>query len=303
MPDAIAELNRRFGVPERLQFAAGPGGQTVARIANAHAEATVFAQGAQVATFRPHGAEPVLFVSRRARYQPGQAIRGGIPICWPWFGPHPSEANQPDHGLVRGVAWQVAGTAALPGGETELRLALTESDATLARWPHRFRLELAVRVGADLHVALTTHNTDAVPFTWTGALHTYLQVGDVGRLAIHDLDGRGYVDKVDGMRLKRQIGDIAINSETDRVYLDTEAAVRVDDPLLNRRLTVGKSGSRSTVIWNPWAEQAARIDDFAADEYRQLLCVETANALSDAVTLGPGEVHTLAVALSLSRSA
>ena len=292
-------LNEQFAIAQHVTFVATPGGLPVAQINNSHATASVAVQGGHMITFQPHGQAPVLFVSSLAEYAPGKTIRGGIPVCWPWFGTHPTDPSKPFHGFVRATMWQVRGAGVGPDDATEIRLGLTESEASLALWPHAFDLEILVTVGAQLHVELIARNTGDQPFVCGGALHTYYSVGDARRIAIHGLDGRDYLDKVEGFKRKHQHGPVTIAGETDRVYLDTDAACVIEDPALARRIRVAKAGSRTTVVWNPWAEKASQIADFGDQEYLTMVCVETANADTDVATVAPGGEHRLSVEIGV----
>ena len=297
--EMVRELTGAFAIPERLSFAADPGGLPVALVRGAGAEATVDLQGANVTHYRPAGEEPVLWLSARAVYAPGKAIRGGIPICWPWFGAHPSDPSRPDHGFARNRPWSVLGAFASEDGATVLRLGLGDDETSRALWPHRFALELQVSVGAALHVALIARNPGSEPYTCTGALHSYLAVGDVARIAIHGLEGHEYLDKVDGGSRAVQEGPVTIAGETDRIYGETTATCTIDDPVLGRRLSVAKLGSRATVVWNPWREKAGRLGDFGEDAYPRMVCIEAANALDDEITVAPGAEHRLETIISV----
>jgi glucose-6-phosphate 1-epimerase len=291
--DLIQDLNARFAIADQASFAAGPGGFPIVSVRNAHADAAIALQGADVTSFQPHGQEHVLFLSRHAVYAPGKAIRGGIPICWPWFGPHPTDPTKPDHGFARTRPWSVLDTTAMPDGATRVRLGLTDDAATRALWPHAFALELTVTVGATLEVTLVARNTGHEPFVCGGALHSYFRVGDATAITIQGLEETAYVDKVDGGRLKVQQGTVTIAGETDRVYTDTTAVCVIVDSTLGRRVTVAKEGSRSTVVWNPWCDKARRLADLGDDEYTEMVCVEVANAGDDTVTVAPGGEHRL----------
>ena len=281
----------------------GPGGLAFIDISNALAEAVVCTQGAQLASWQPRGvAHPVTFASAAMQYVAGRSLRGGIPICWPWFGPHPGDPAQPAHSFVRGLPWDAAAPVQLPGGETQLALVLGDSAATRARWPWPFRLECRFTVGAALGVELLTTNTGSEPFIVTEALHTYFLVGDVATVEVTGLDGAVYVDKADGGLRKRQAGAVRFDGEVDRAYLGTTAPCTLTDPRLGRRILIDKEGSRSTVVWNPGPHKAAQLADLgAADDpqgrggWRQLVCVESANALDDQVSVAPGATHRLAV--------
>jgi len=302
MPDnSIQELNARFAIDGHVSVEAGLGDLPVVAVRNGHAGATIALQGAQVFDFRPYGQGPVLWVSRQAVYAEGKAIRGGIPLCWPWFGPHPTDPTKPDHGFVRARPWRLTGTAAIEGGVSEVRLGLTGSAETRALWAHPFALELVVTVGPTLRVALVARNTGPDPFVCGGALHSYFGVGDVTTIAIHGLEGCAYVDKVDGGSVKPQRGAVTNAGETDRVYQETSAACAIDDPALGRRITVAKEGSRSTVVWNPWRDKARRLADFGDDEYPRMVCVEVTNALDDTVTVPSGGEHRLETTIGVEK--
>jgi len=297
--DSIQDLNARFAIADQVAFAAGPGGFPVVSVRNAHADAAIALQGADVTGFQPHGQEPILFLSRQAVYASGKAIRGGIPICWPWFGPHPTDPAKPDHGFARTRPWSVRDTTAMPDGATMVRLGLTDDAETRVLWPYAFALELAVTVGTTLEVTLVARNTGHEPFVCGGALHSYFHVGDVTAITIQGLEGTAYVDKVDGGRSQVQQGSITIVGETDRVYTETAASCVIVDPTLGRRVTVAKEGSRSTVVWNPWRDKARRLADFGDDEYTEMVCVEVANAGGDTVMVAPGGKHHLEMMISV----
>jgi D-hexose-6-phosphate mutarotase len=301
-PLDLQSLNETFAITNQLAFTSGPGSLTLAEVRNRHAAATVSLYGAQVLAFQPHDRRPVLWRSERSLYQPGKAIRGGVPICWPWFGPHPSDPSKPAHGFARTAVWSVLATAALANGATQMRLRLRDSDATYALWPHSFDLRAVITVGPELRVELIVRNFGGEPYTYGGALHSYFAVGDVGAIAIQGLDGCEYIDQADGNQRKTQQGPVAIGGETDRVYLNTIDTCIIEDPALGRRINVAKVGSRTTVVWNPWAEKARRLADFGDEEYRTMVCVETANAHGDSVTISPGGEHRLAAIIGVEES-
>jgi glucose-6-phosphate 1-epimerase len=288
----LQSLNDAFAITEQIAFKVGPGGLPVAEIRNAHAAATVGLQGGHVISFQPHGEAPVLWVSGHSLYQPGKAIRGGIPICWPWFGPHPTDPAKPSHGFVRTAMWNVRATAALDGA-TQLRLSIADGEATYDLWPHAFWLQIVITVGAELRAELIARNTGDAPFTCGGALHSYFHVSDAGAIGIEGLDDCAYIDKVDRDERKVQRGPVTIAAETDRVYVDTTATCVIEDPGFDRRIRIAKAGSLSTVVWNPWVDKARRLPDFGDEEFRSMVCVETSNAAADVVTIAPGGEHRL----------
>ena len=299
MSSEVAGLNARFAVPGRIEFAQGPGGLTVARIADDQAEAVVSLSGGHVMSWQPRGERPVLWLSGHAKFAPGKSIRGGVPVCWPWFGPHESEAGFPAHGFARTAPWAVERTEALPAGGTRLVLALQQPEAARAWWPHACSLECRIDAGRELRIELATRNLGDRAFAIGEALHTYFAVSDVRTTRILGLDGCGYLDKVDGGRRKRQSGPVVIGEEVDRVYLGTEAECAIDDPGFGRRIRIRKSGSRSTVVWNPWVAKAEKMGDFGPEGHLSMVCVESGNAADDVVAVAPGAQHVLAVAYSV----
>jgi D-hexose-6-phosphate mutarotase len=300
MADAnLRALNDQFAIPGHVSFRAGPGGLTVAQILNDHASASVALLGGHVLAFQPHGHEPVLWLSKFSRFQVGEPIRGGVPICWPWFSSHPEDRSKPFHGFARTAVWTVTSTSAVEGDATRVVLGLEDDERTRALWPHAFRLEIATIVGPQLRLELAVHNTGDEAWTYTGALHTYLTVGDVTAIAIHGLDGCRYLEKSPQPQLQR--GPITIHSEVDRVYLDTTAECVVEDPVMRRRIRIAKEGSRNTVVWNPWAERAKTWEDFGDQEYTGMVCVETANARQSPMSVPAHGKHALCAAMSVER--
>ena len=293
----LSASNARFGLSGQISFKEIPGDLVVMEVANVHGHATIALQGGHVMSWRPKSElEPVVWLSRFAKFAPGKSIRGGVPVCWPWFGPHATDPKLPAHGFARAVPWEVAATRELAGGATEVTLVLAESDQTRALWPHRMRLSIAVTVGPRLKVALTTENMGHEDVVIGEALHTYFQIGDIADIRIRGLEGCDYQDKVGGGSVRRhQDGPVVFAAETDRIYLNTEAECIIEDVRLKRRIHVAKSGSRSTVVWNPWTEKADKMGDFGPDGWRGMVCVESANAAENVVTIRAGSRHTLAV--------
>jgi glucose-6-phosphate 1-epimerase len=291
-------------VAEPVVVETGNGGLPCARVRGARADAEIYLHGGHVTRWQPHGAEPVIFLSRRAMYAAGKAIRGGVPLVFPWFGPHPTDPQRPMHGFARTRPWRLLTTAPGPGGATVIELALEDDEATRALWPSAFSLRYRVAVGATLTLALEVVNTSTSPFTLETALHTYLAVGDVEAVSIHGLEAARYIDKTDGMARKRQGADaLRLSDETDRIFVGTRERCVVDDPALRRRLVIDKAGSATTVVWNPWATKAASIADLEPDDWRRMVCVETANAADDALSLAPGARHVTSASLSVERRA
>ncbi|GAB6042628.1 D-hexose-6-phosphate mutarotase [Endothiovibrio diazotrophicus] len=296
-----AELNQRHAIDGHLHFTREGDGPTLAEIDNAHGHATLALEGGQLLSWTPKGDQPVVWLSPEAVYKPGKSLRGGVPVCWPWFGPHESDATLPGHGFARNKPWSVTASEALADGATRLTLTLDQDDETAKLWPHRCALKLTVTVGTTLTLALTTRNLGDQPVTLTEALHTYFHVGDIERIEISGLEGVGYVDKVNDGAHTEQQGAVVIRGETDRVYLAAPDECVIHDPDLGRRIHVTKHNGRSTVVWNPWAEKGAAFGDMGEDGYRRMLCVESANALSDAWSIPPGDEHTLSAEYQVSK--
>jgi D-hexose-6-phosphate mutarotase len=170
---------------------------------------------------------------------------------------------------------------------------LIQNEATRAQWPHASVVRNTITVGQELEVELATTNTGAAPFQLGQALHTYFTVGDIRRTTVAGLEGCEYLDKVGGSVRKRQDGPVAFTQETDRIYLGTRGCCGIVDPVLDRTILITSTGSRSTVVWNPWIEKADKMGDFGPDGHLGMVCVETANAAEDVITLAPGATHCM----------
>ena len=295
----LTELNQRFAISNHLQFKELADGIIAAEVTNQHGISNITLQGAHIATWQPRGQEPVIWLSPFAKFAPSKSIRGGVPICWPWFGPNAHDSKLPGHGFARTVMWEVLETKALSNGATFLRFGLIENELTRAQWPHESQVELEVTVGHTLRVELVTANTGQQAFELGEALHTYFQISDVAKMTIRGLEGCDYLDKVGEPARRTQQGGVVIESEVDRVYVNTEADCVIEDLGLNRAIRIAKAGSRSTVVWNPWTEKADKMGDFGDHGYRAMVCVESANAFENIVTVKAGETHRLMVEYSV----
>jgi glucose-6-phosphate 1-epimerase len=253
--------------------------------------------GAHVMEWTPKGSKPVLYMSPLAVLEPSKAIRGGIPICWPWFGPHPTDASQPAHGFVRNLMWTVGNVSENLTGVT-LEFLLSDGPDSTPYWPHPFSLRLEIKMGVTLSVDLHITNTGASEWSMTGALHTYLCVDDVRDAAVMGLDDSYYVESRLSPDRIEQSGPVYFDREVDRLY-DSRDTVRLMDRKGRRTVVVDKGGSRATVVWNPWIEKSQRLSDLPDDAYPFFVCIEAANAGHQIINLGPGEVHTLSQRLRL----
>jgi D-hexose-6-phosphate mutarotase len=295
----IDRLNQQFAIHEHLRFESGPGGLVVAQVDNPHASAMIATQGAHVMTYQQHGEEPLLWLSKHAKFASGKSIRGGVPICWPWFGPHGTEPSYPGHGFARTVPWEVSATRLLDNGATHIEFRLPESSRNPAQWPHVSEVFVHITVGETLGIELVTRNTGDQAFILGDALHTYFAVSDVRRIVIHGLEGCSYIDKVEGSEGNHQADGVSIRMETDRIYQGSERDCVIDDPGFGRRIRVAKKNSRTTVVWNPWIEKAQKMGDFGENGYLGMVCVESANAADDVVNMLPGDEQRLAVVYSV----
>ena len=302
--DDLKTLNDRYGIPGHLAFVAGQGGLVTAQISNQYASGAVTLAGGHVLSFVQKRAKPekdVLWMSPNSAYAVGRAIRGGIPICWPWFGAHPDDPQaKPAHGFARTQVWTPSGAQSLADGATEIRLNLSDSPQTRLLWPHAFELEYRVIFGETLRVELHVRNPERLPFQYTGALHHYFYVSDVCQVSVSGLEGGDYLDKVENYARKRQEGLVRFETQTDRVYVDTSGDCELFDPDLNRKIRIAKEGSQTTVVWNP-GEIAAKMPDIGGGRQVNFVCVETANAARDVVTVLPGAEACLTAVISVEQ--
>jgi glucose-6-phosphate 1-epimerase len=287
----IQELNAARGIAGVLRFAQGRGGLTMIEIANRHAAALISTHGGQILSYRPNGAdEDLFFLSERAYFSPTKAIKGGVPICWPWFGPDPEGQGRPAHGFVRAWPWTVLATAERPDGATWVQLGIADDQGTRAIWPQYFNLLVEIEVGATLSVSLVTRNAGDRPFSITQGLHAYFKVGDATRARVLGLDGCDYIDKAQdggGARV-RQAGDVVFDREVNRIYEAVPPVLTLADPTLGRRIRIASERSRTAVVWNPWIETAKAMDDLDDADYQRFVCVETVNTASEVIVVTPG---------------
>jgi glucose-6-phosphate 1-epimerase len=292
-----AELSR-FAIDGALRFEDAPNGLTRAVIATPLAESEIYLHGAHVTTWVPRGQRPVLFTSSRSQYAPGKPIRGGVPLVFPWFGPRGGGQAGPMHGFARLMEWTVAGSRLRPDSVVEFDLTLGPDDTTHELGIPDFQLTFQVTVGSRLEMSFEVRNAAGASLPFEAAMHTYFAVGDIQQVAISGLEGTTYLDKTDGFQRKLQPATpIRIAKETDQVHVKTTATCVIDDPAWQRRIVVEKSGSATTVVWNPWIEKTRTLADMAPEDWRGMLCVETANAGEDAVQLAPGASHRMSATI------
>lgn len=295
----IDELNRRFGIAGIAAVVAGNGGLPKVRVTSLMAMAEIYLHGAQVTAWRPEGAEEAIFVSEKSQWEDGRAIRGGIPICFPWFRGKADDRKAPSHGFVRTKEWQLDSVTAEQSGSVSVVLTTESDEATRRWWPHEFRMALRVSVGRTLGLELTVKNAGASALNFEEALHTYFRVGLAQHVRVRGLDGVEYLDNTDGNREKVQTGDVILTAPTDNAYLNTQGAVELIDLTLRRTIRTEKENSSTTVVWNPWQQGAVSMSDFGDDEWERMTCVEASNILTLPVLLEPGQEHRMLATLSI----
>jgi glucose-6-phosphate 1-epimerase len=277
----------------QLCFSTGKGGIPVIDIKNQYGSAIISLQGAHVLSWIPQGEEDVIWLSEDATFAPGKSVRGGVPVCWPWFGAHETSSDFPAHGFARTTLWEVVCMETLKDGRTRITFTTEPQPDNEHMWPPHTTVLYQLTIGKKLQMELVTQNNGAEAITIGQALHTYFRIGDVSKVFLHGLDDTEYLDKLENFKRKHQHGPIHVDQEIDRIYLDTVSECVIEDRLLKRNIVINKCGSRSTVVWNPWQATAEKMGDLGEDGYRKMLCVESCNAADDVVTIGPGKTHHL----------
>jgi glucose-6-phosphate 1-epimerase len=294
----IQTLTDHFAIPGVLAFMRNEHGLIRAQVTTPACTAEVYLHGAHLTAWQPKEHKPVLFLSERSSFEPGKAIRGGVPVIFPWFGqrtatPEDPRTDGPMHGFARTAEWTLA-FAAMAGNDLHLTLTLGPSETSRALGYDHFKLAYQIVLGEELKLMLTVANEAPTPLRFEEALHTYFEVGDAQQVSIIGLSDTEYIDKTDEGKRKRQIeAPLRLTGEIDRPYLNSTAPVNLDDPILKRRITVDKANSKTTVVWNPWADKCAKLLDMSPSCWLTMTCIETANALEDAITLEPGKHHTM----------
>lgn len=270
-------------------------------VATPAATGSIYLHGAHVTGWQPAGQLPVIWLSRCSNWDPAKPIRGGVPICFPWFGPNAADPQAPMHGFARTARWKLESAASDSSGASVLTLSLHSTPETRKLWPFDFRARFTALFAASLSMTLSVTNTSPRPCSFEQALHAYFAVGDVRQVRIHGLSDTQYIDKTDQFKIKDQDDKpIKIAAETDRVYLDAAAPVAIEDPSMKRRITIEKSGSSTTVVWNPWIAKAKAMADFGHEEWPGMLCVETANAAKNKIILPGGATHSMSARISVA---
>jgi D-hexose-6-phosphate mutarotase len=304
--DTLETLNERYAIPFKLRFKSikdkSGASLIVADVTNTFGLASICLQGAQILSWHPLTTEkPVIWMSSASKFTPKLAIRGGVPVCWPWFGAHPESDKLPSHGFARTQSWRVKNVRVLEDGSIELSLTMPINEDLHKIWPHQAQLDMLINVGSSLKIALVTRNLGQSNFNITEALHTYFIVSDSAQVQVEGLEDIHYHDKAAGWKEGDQVGAISFKSEVDRVYVNSPGQCSIVDATLKRRINIAKIGSLSTIVWNPGESRARKMGDLGADGWKQFVCVESGNALENAVTVPAGKSHTLAVEYRVER--
>jgi glucose-6-phosphate 1-epimerase len=299
----IQQLNTDYGIADKVSFVAGQGDFPLIKVSNEYAEATISVYAGQVLSFKPVGqTEDAMFLSGQAYYQPGKAIKGGAPICWPWFGPDPENKGRASHGFVRDRLWQIRDVVSTQAGATQVTMGLVDTPETRAIWNYSFDIAIVITVAQVLTIKLVTHNTGTEAFAITQALHTYFKIGAINQVQVLGLENKTYLDKVDHGQEKTQSGAITFAGECDRIYLDVPATLTIVDQALNRQIIVTAANSKTAIVWNPWAEIAAKMADLGDRDYENFVCVETANAANEIINIPAGGQYEMSAQYAVRNS-
>jgi len=290
------QWQKSLEIPGRVLFSEGNGDLARLAINTANSSAEIYLHGAHVTHFQRKNEPPVLFMSQFSGFRQGQPIRGGIPVIFPWFGAREGEAA---HGFARVQEWTLREVSQVAQGAFRLRMGLPDSPSA-ALFP-KFNAELTVTVGNTILLEMTVTNaSERDDFTFENCLHSYFHVGDISAVSVTGLKGADFLDKTENFARKTERAEhIKVTGETDRIYLDTQAPVEIHDSRLQRRIRIEKSGSLSTVVWNPWIAKAEQMPDFGNDEYLRMICVESGNVSENRVTLPAGKSSALKVEISV----
>ena len=286
---------------KEIKFVDGVNGLQFIEIDNSLAVARIALQGAHVDWWRPKSTnQDVLWRSSNARYEKGRSIRGGVPICWPWFGKHPTDDSFCVHGFARVIPWKLLESSQLKNGATKLVLIMLPTETVIKQLTYSFELILTIVVGESLYLNLKTTNLSDNPFLISEGYHTYFSISDIENIKVTGLENSVYTDKIDDFSRGIEKNSITFNNEFDRVYTNTSNDCYIEDENFNRVITIKKSNSNSTVVWTPWQKKALAMGDMGEeDEWRRMICVETANLLENSVVIYPKLSHSIATEYSV----
>lgn len=272
------------------------------KVSNEKASAIISIYGGQVLSYKPvDEPEDLLFISDNAYFQEGKAIKGGVPICWPWFGADQTSNENPNHGFVRNNFWAVSSVENLANGNTKIILEFTDTNETRKICSYHFFLSLEIIIGSDLTLKLTTFNRGSKPFSITEALHAYFNISYASQIQVLGLEKTEYLDKTENFVKACQVGAVTLAEETDRIHEGNKQNLTINDPGFNRKIKITSSGNKNIVVWNPWIHGASDLADLGNDDYKHFICVEIANVASNIVKILAGGDHILNTNYSIIR--
>ena len=276
-------------------------GMEYLEIDNTHSTGKIALQGAHIMEWQlKFDTQPVFWMSSNARFVKGRSIRGGVPICWPWFGAHPTDSTFCPHGFARVIPWRVIDVDSTATGATRIILEMQQTPEAQRQLSYPYALTVTITIGRRLRVEMSTTNKADHPFVIGEAFHTYLNVSDISNIKIIGMQDCVYADKVRKYQRFVEHEALHFEGEFDRVFIDHSSDCSVHDKGFNRIIHVAKSGSDTTVVWSPGAEKAAEMSDMGvSDEWRKMVCVETTNAMDNMVVINPGRTHAISAEYSV----
>ena len=297
----VEALNQQYGIKDVAHFSQEVDGLIFLSVNNSFASARITLYGAQLLSFKPKGMQDVLWVSGNASFKEGKAIRGGIPVCFPWFGPHQTDNKKPQHGFARTSNWLVQAVQQLTNGATDIQLILKQSDETLNLWPHPFKAVINFIVGNSLQVIFSVTNTGTTSFQYSDALHTYFNISDIAAIKLDGFDNSPYYEAFGDELLQQANSSLHPGIENNRRYIQHTGEAIITDPGYYRKIVVEKTGSKVTVVWNPGPVTSKKFADMLPDGYKNFICIEPANAYPgiDMVDLAPGENFSLSTTIKI----
>jgi glucose-6-phosphate 1-epimerase len=298
----IETLNKNFAIEGHVSFKTGNGGLPFLMIKNEYCSASISLYAAQILSYIPCNQQDILWVSSKSIFEEGRAIRGGIPLCFPWFGPHTTDKTKPQHGFARISTWQVDKVEQLQDGATHIQLSLQQSAITLALWPYSFKAVINFIVGSTLQVTFSVTNTDDQKFEYSDAMHTYFNISDIANIQLEGLENATYYEAFGNELIQQEKFTLHQGIENNRRYINHLTETVIDDPGFKRLIRSEKNGSKVTVVWNPGPETTLKISDMEPDGYRTFICAEPANAYEgiDMIDLEPGKSFSLSTTISVS---
>ncbi|CAG20982.1 D-hexose-6-phosphate mutarotase [Photobacterium profundum] len=269
-------------------------GVKIVRVIHDTAEAGISLHGGHLIWFKPAGEQDVIWLSEKAEFDTTKAIRGGIPVCWPWFG----KAATPSHGFARNSQWTLKEHRENSNGVI-ISLMLEDSESTREMWPHKFKNELIFEIGTELKVHLTSTNVDDHSWSYGGALHTYFTVADINTVEITDM-GKEYIDSTQGDKAVQGGNTLVFTQEVDRVYTSPQDIITINDKNNTRQISVKNQGHNAAVIWNPWQDLSISMSGMADNSFETMVCVES-TIYGQGIELAPGQSHTLSTLISVKK--